>query len=92
MSIHDNPLCERRLGRKLLTEVVFINQLSNYSSNMCQQPASYQCNVWHDFYTVLTGVYSWAFTESYKDLGDKNRGVQEGKYFYGINRTNIVQY
>ena len=25
--------------------------------------------------------FGWADTESYKDLGDENRGVQEGQYF-----------
>ena len=41
------------------------------------------------------GLYTRANTESYKDLGDKNRGVQEGHYFmvltrlifYGINQA-----
>ena len=43
--------------------------------------------------TQALSVYMRANTESYKDLGDKNRGVQEGQYFtvltrpifYGIN-------
>ena len=29
----------------------------------------------------LYGLYANAKTESYKDLGDKNRGVQESQYF-----------
>ena len=41
------------------------------------------------------GLYARDNTESYKDLGDKNRGVQEGQYFtvlagpifYGINQS-----
>ena len=27
------------------------------------------------------GLYTRVNTESYKDLGDKNRGVEEGQYF-----------
>ena len=40
-----------------------------------KQPASYHCNVWHGFYKVYVRATS---TESYQDLGDKNRGFQEG--------------
>ena len=40
-------------------------------------------------------LYTRANTESYKDLGNKNRGVQEGHYFtvltglifYGFNQS-----
>ena len=33
-------------------------------------------------------IYMKANTESYKELGDKNRGVLEGRYF----RANILRY
>ena len=44
------------------------------------------------------GLYTRANTESKKDLGDKNRRVQEGQYFtglsglifYSVNRANIL--
>ena len=61
-----------------------------------KQLASSQCNVWHDFLRFWPGLntYSRVNTKD-KDLGDRNRGVQEGQYFtvltgqifYGINQS-----
>ena len=72
-----------------------INQLKIIVVICVKQPASYQCNDWHDFYTVLARALYEANTENYKALGGKNQGVQESQYFtvltgpifYSINRS-----
>ena len=46
-----------------------------------KQPASYQCNVWHDFTRFLPGFYTWV-NESYKNLGDKTEGFRRASILW----------
>ena len=58
-----------------------INQLSNNCPNICQKKLPHTnaifgvISIW-----FRPGIYTRANTESYKDLGDKNRRIQEGQY------------